>query len=74
MFFISDWIQGGTPVIEKFDHVAMVVPNTDETVELFSRLFGFETGDILTDDKAGFKSTIILKLLTSKRYLEPVTF
>jgi len=59
-------------VIEKFDHVAMVVPNTDETVELFSRLFGFETGDILTDDKAGFKSTIILKSAVAIELIEPI--
>ena len=59
-------------MIEKFDHVAMVVPNTDETVELFSRLFGFETGDILTDTKAGFKSTIILKSAVTIELIEPI--
>lgn len=59
-------------MIEKFDHVAMVVPNTKETVELFSSLFGFETGDILTDSKAGFKSTIILKSAITIELIEPI--
>ena len=59
-------------MIEKYDHVAMVVPNTGETVELFSRLFGFETGDVLTDSKAGFKSTMILKSAVTIELIEPI--
>ena len=59
-------------MIEKFDHVAMVVKNTDETVELMTRLFGFEVGDILNDSKAGFKSTMISKAAVTLELIEPV--
>jgi methylmalonyl-CoA/ethylmalonyl-CoA epimerase len=59
-------------VIEKIDHVAMVVQNTDETLELFSRLFGFKAGDILTDSKAGYKSTMILKSAVTIELIEPI--
>ncbi|MBN2242322.1 MAG: VOC family protein [Acidobacteria bacterium] len=59
-------------MIEKFDHVAMVVKNTDETVELMKRLFGFEVGDVLTESDAGFKSTMILKSGVTIELIEPV--
>jgi methylmalonyl-CoA/ethylmalonyl-CoA epimerase len=60
-------------MIEKIDHVAMVVRNTDETVELLSRLFGFEVGDVLTDGEAGFKSTMILKSAVTLELIEPTS-
>lgn len=60
-------------MIEKLDHVAMVVRNTDETVELLSRLFGFEVGDVLTDSEGGFKSTMILKSAVTLELIEPTS-
>ena len=59
-------------MIERFDHVAMVVKNTDETVELMTRLFGFKVGDILTDNDGGFKSTMISKAAVTLELIEPV--
>ena len=58
-------------MIEKIDHVAMGVRDTDEMKELFSRLFGFETGDVLTDSETGFKSTMISKSAVTLELLEP---
>jgi methylmalonyl-CoA/ethylmalonyl-CoA epimerase len=58
-------------MIEKIDHVAMVVRNTDETLELMTRLFGFKAGDTLVDSDAGFKSTMILKSAVVLELIEP---
>jgi len=60
-------------MIKKIDHIGMVVQNTDETRELLSRLFGFEEGDILTDNKTGFKSTMLSKSAVTLELIEPIT-
>jgi methylmalonyl-CoA/ethylmalonyl-CoA epimerase len=60
-------------MIKKFDHVAVVVENTEKVRDLFSRLFGFEVGDVLTDTETGFKSTMISKSAVTLELIEPIT-
>jgi methylmalonyl-CoA epimerase len=59
-------------MIEKYDHVGMVVTNTEETLTVLSRLFGFKAVESLADPKAGFKSTLISKSEVTIELLEPV--
>ncbi|MBP1623717.1 MAG: MmcG [Acidobacteria bacterium] len=59
-------------MIEKYDHVGMVIRNTDEVLGVFSRLFGFETVEALAETEAGFKSTLISKSDVTLELLEPV--
>ena len=46
-------------MIKKFDHVAMVVKDSEKAVALFSSLFGFRTLESRADPEGGFKSTLI---------------
>jgi methylmalonyl-CoA/ethylmalonyl-CoA epimerase len=48
-------------MIKKFDHVALAVKDTEETVASFSKLFGFEVTELHEEAAAGFKSTMISK-------------
>ena len=59
-------------MIEKYDHVGMVIRNTDEVLGVFSRLFGFEAVEALAETEAGFKSTLISKSDVTLELLEPV--
>lgn len=59
-------------MIEKFDHVGMVVTNTEETLAVLKRLFGFQTVESLAMTKAGFKSTLISKSEVTLELIEPV--
>ncbi len=59
-------------MINKFDHVGLVVKNTDETMELFSSLFGFEVAESRTEPEAGFKSTLVSKAGVTFELIEPV--
>jgi methylmalonyl-CoA epimerase len=59
-------------MIEKFDHIGMVVQNTEETLAVLSRLFGFETVETLTQPEAGFKSMLISKSDVTLELIEPV--
>ena len=59
-------------MIETFDHIGMVVQNTEETLELMTRLFGFEAGESLDMTDAGFKSTLISKSAVTLELIEPV--
>lgn len=42
-------------MIKEFDHVGMVVKNTEEMVSLFSNLFGFKISESLTFPEEGFR-------------------
>jgi len=59
-------------MIKRFDHVALVVKNTDETISLLSGLFGFETGESRTEPEAGFRSTLVSKADVTFELIEPV--
>jgi methylmalonyl-CoA/ethylmalonyl-CoA epimerase len=59
-------------MIEKYDHVGMVVANTEETLAVLARLFGFQTVESLVMIKAGFKSTLISKAEVTLELIEPV--
>ena len=59
-------------MIEKYDHVGMVVTNTEETLAVLSRLFGFKTVESLAQPEAGFKSMLISKSDVTLELLEPV--
>ena len=59
-------------MINKFDHVGLAVNNTDETVAVLSRLFGFEVTESRAEPEAGFKSTLISKESVALELIEPV--
>jgi methylmalonyl-CoA/ethylmalonyl-CoA epimerase len=59
-------------MIKKIDHVGLVVQSTDETLALFSRLFGFEISESRTEPEAGFKSTRVSKADVMLELIEPV--
>ena len=59
-------------MIQKFDHVGLVVKDTQETVALFSNLFGFEISNSLTFSEEGFKSTLISKEGVRIELIEPI--
>jgi methylmalonyl-CoA/ethylmalonyl-CoA epimerase len=59
-------------VIKRFDHIGMVVRNTEETASLLSKLFGLETAEIRTEPAAGFKSTLISRPDLTFELIEPV--
>ncbi len=58
-------------MIKKFDHVAMVVKDTDKSVSLLSSLFGFEIVESRAEPEAGFKSTLISKEDVALELIEP---
>jgi methylmalonyl-CoA epimerase len=59
-------------MIKEFDHVGMVVKNTEEMVSLFSNLFGFKISESLTFPEEGFRSTLISKEDTTIELIEPI--
>jgi methylmalonyl-CoA epimerase len=59
-------------MIKKFDHVGLAVANTDETVALLSKLFGFEIAEAREEAAAGFKSTLISKADVTLELIQPV--
>jgi methylmalonyl-CoA epimerase len=58
-------------MIKKFDHVAMVVKDTEKSVTLLSNLFGFEIVETRPDPEGGFKSTLISKADVTLELIEP---
>jgi len=59
-------------MIKKIDHIGIVVKNTEELVELFSRLFGFRVTESLTFPEQGFKSTLISQEGATIELIEPI--
>ncbi len=59
-------------MIRKLDHVGLVVKNSAESLELFSRLFGFEVTECREEAAAGFKSTLVAKGEVVLELIEPV--
>jgi methylmalonyl-CoA epimerase len=58
--------------IKKFDHVALVIKNTDATFKLLSTLFGFEVTESRANPEEGFKSTLISAADVTLELIEPV--
>ena len=59
-------------MIRKFDHVGLVVRNTEETAALLSKLFGFQTAETRVEQAAGFKSTLMSQSDLTFELIEPV--
>ena len=59
-------------MIKKIDHIGIVVKNTEELVEVLSRLFGFRVTESLTSPEQGFKSTFISQEGVTLELIEPI--
>ena len=59
-------------MIKEFDHVSVVVKDTEETAERYSSLFGFEVVEYKEFPEQGFKSTFISKERVKIELIEPV--
>ena len=59
-------------MIKKFDHVGIVVKNTEDVLSLFSNMFGFKISESLTFPEDGFKSTLISKEGVTFELIEPI--
>lgn len=59
-------------MIKKFDHVGIVIKNTEEVVSLFSNLFGFKITEPRTFPEEGFRSTLISKEEVTIELIEPI--
>ncbi|MGB9627989.1 MAG: VOC family protein [Thermodesulfobacteriota bacterium] len=59
-------------MIKKFDHVGLVVKDTDGMVSLLSNLFGFEISESITFLEEGFKSTLVSKEEVTVELIEPM--
>jgi len=59
-------------MIKKFDHVGIVIKDTEEVVSLFSNLFGFKITEPRTFPEEGFRSTLISKEGVTLELIEPI--
>jgi methylmalonyl-CoA epimerase len=59
-------------MIKKFDHVGLVIKDTEEVVSLFSNLFGFKITEPRTFPEEGFRSTLISKEEVTIELIEPI--
>ena len=59
-------------MIKNFDHVGIVIKNTEEILPLFSKLFGFKVSESLNFPEDGFKSTLISKEGVNLELIEPI--
>jgi methylmalonyl-CoA epimerase len=59
-------------MLNKIDHVAIVVSNIDEAVKRYSGMFGFKILESLTDPGGEFKSTMISVDNVALELLQPV--
>jgi methylmalonyl-CoA/ethylmalonyl-CoA epimerase len=59
-------------MIRKFDHVGIVIKNTEEVASLFSNLFGFKITEPRTFLEEGFRSTLISKEEVTLELIEPI--
>jgi methylmalonyl-CoA epimerase len=60
-------------MIKMVDHVGFVVRNTEETVKIFSNLFGFSVLETLEAPEQGFRSTLISREMASIELIEPLS-
>ena len=59
-------------MIQEFDHVGLVVKNTEETAKTLMSLFGFKITEQETFEAQGFKSTLISKGKVTIELIEPL--
>ena len=59
-------------MLKKFDHVGVVVKNTEEMISLLSDLFGFEISESTMFPEEGFKSTLISRESVTIELIEPI--
>jgi methylmalonyl-CoA epimerase len=59
-------------MIKKYDHVGLAVTDTDETVALLSKLFGFQIAETREEPAAGFKSTLVSASNIALELIQPV--
>jgi methylmalonyl-CoA epimerase len=59
-------------MIKKFDHVGIVVNNTEDYLSLFSNLFGFKVLESHSFREEGFRSTLISQGEVTIELLEPI--
>jgi methylmalonyl-CoA/ethylmalonyl-CoA epimerase len=59
-------------VIRKFDHVGLVVKDTEKTGALLAKLFGLEIAEARVEPDAGFKSTLMSRADLAFELIEPV--
>jgi methylmalonyl-CoA/ethylmalonyl-CoA epimerase len=59
-------------MIKKVDHVGLVVQDTNESLAMLSKLFGFEVAESRAEVEAGFKSTLVSKADVTFELIEPV--
>jgi methylmalonyl-CoA epimerase len=59
-------------MLKKIDHVGLVVQDTAASLELLSKLFGFEAVESRAEPEAGFKSTLVSKGEVTFELIEPV--
>jgi len=59
-------------MINKFDHIGIVAKNIEDTMSLFSNLFGFKISESLSFPEEGFRSTLISKGEVTIELIEPI--
>jgi methylmalonyl-CoA epimerase len=59
-------------MIRKINHVGLAVEDAAETAALYSKLFGFEAAEPLTEPEAGFRSTMISRADVTLELIEPL--
>jgi len=59
-------------MINKFDHIGIVAKNIEDTMSLFSNLFGFKISESLSFTEEGFRSTLISKGEVTIELIEPI--
>ena len=58
--------------MNKFDHVGLVVKDTEKTSALLTKLFQLEAAEIRMEPDAGFKSTLMSRENLTFELIEPV--
>lgn len=64
--------EGRRIMITKIDHVGIVVRDIDETLKVFSNIFGFEVVESITGPQQEFRSVLISKGNVSLELIEPI--
>jgi methylmalonyl-CoA epimerase len=59
-------------MLQQFDHVGIVVKDTDESLDVLNRLFQFEIMEKQEFPEQGFKSTLISKEKVIIELIEPI--
>ncbi len=60
-------------MITKIDHVGIVVRNIDETLKIFSNMFGFRMVESVTDPRQEFRSVLVFAGDAALELIEPIS-